>query len=95
MNKTSLNNILNVNILIPLIFTESNSLDTFYACRQVFTCFKKPCSPVFLNNYKQNKTKTLLHTFLDIAKETACEKNQRKDTLPELVLTEVFISLNK
>ena len=86
MNKTSLNNILNVNTLIPLIFTESNSLDTFYACRQVFTCFKKPCSPVFLNNYKQNKTKTLLHAFVDITKETACQKNQRKDTLPELVL---------
>ena len=72
-----------------------NCQDTFYSCRRVSTCFKKPCSPVFLNNYKQNKTKTLLHTFVDIAKETACEKNQRKDTLPELVLTEVFISLNK
>ena len=34
---------------------------------------KKRCSPVFLDNYKQNKTR-FLHTFVDIAKETAGEK---------------------
>ena len=54
-----------------------------------------PCSPVFLDNYKQNKTKKFLHTFVDIADETACEKIQRKETLLELEFLEVFVSLNK
>ena len=49
----------------------------------------------FLNNYVQNKTKKILHTFVDNAKETACEKIQRKETLLELELLEVFVSLNK
>ena len=71
-----------------------NFQDTSYACKRMSTLLKKPSSPVFLNNYVQNKTKNFLHTFADIAKETACEKNSRKETL-ELVLLEVFISLSK
>ena len=59
------------------------------------TRFKKPCSPVFLDSYKQNKTKNFPHTFVDIAKEAACEKNYRKESLLELELLEVFVSLNK
>ena len=43
--------------------------------------FQKPCSPVFLDNYEQNKPKKFLHTFVDIAKETVCEKIQREETL--------------
>ena len=50
---------------------------------------KNHVSPIFLDNYEQNKTKKLLHTFVDIAKETACEKSQRKETLLELELLEV------
>ena len=38
----------------------------------------------FLDNYIQRKTKKLLHTFADIANETACEKNQKKEALLEL-----------
>ena len=38
------------------------------------TMFKKPFSPVFLNNYQQKKTKK----YADIAKETACEKIEEK-----------------
>ena len=72
-----------------------NFQDTFYACKRVSTLFKKPSSPVFLNNYEQNKIKNFLHTFVDITYETACEKNQRKETLLELILLEVFISLSK
>ena len=34
----------------------------------------------------KKKKKKILHTFADIAKETACEKNQRKETLLELEL---------
>ena len=71
-----------------------NFEDKFCACKRVPTLFKKPCSPVFLNNYKQNKMKNFLHTFLDIPKETAYEKNLRIVTLLELVLLEVFISLD-
>ena len=58
-----------------------NFQDTLYACKQMSTRFKKPYSPVFLDNYEQNKTKKFLHTFVDIAKETACEKIQRNETL--------------
>ena len=39
-----------------------------------------------------NKTK---HAFVELAKETACEKVQIKETLFELELLEVFVSLNK
>ena len=42
-----------------------------------------------------NKTKKFLQTFVDIAKETACEKIQRKKTLLELELLEVSVSLSK
>ena len=56
---------------------------------------KKPCSPVFLDNCEQNKTKNFLHTFADIAKETAHENIERKETLLELKLLEVFVGLNK
>ena len=69
--------------------------DTFYVCRRVSTSFKEPCSPVFLNNYEQTKTKNFLHTFEDIAKDTVSEKNQREQTRLELVFLEVFSSLNK
>ena len=72
-----------------------NFQDTLYACKRVSTRFKKPCFPVFLDNFDQNKTKKCLISFVDIAKETACEKNQRKETLFELELLEVFVSLNK
>ena len=48
-----------------------------------------------LDNYKQNKTKKFLHTFEDIAKKSACEKIRRKETLLELELLEVLVSLNK
>ena len=51
----------------------SNFQDTLYACKRVSTSFKTPCSPVFLDNYEQNKTKKCLQTLVDIAKETACE----------------------
>ena len=66
-----------------------NLQDTFYPCKRVSTRFKTPRSPVFLNNYEQNKTKNFQHTFVDI------EKSQRKETVLEFVLIEVFISLNK
>ena len=56
---------------------------------------KKPYSPIFLDNCERNKTKNFFHTFVDIAKETTCEKIQRKETLLELKLLEVFVSLNK
>ena len=46
-----------------------------------------------INTNKTNKK--FLHTFVDIAKETACEKFQRKETLLELELLEVFVSLKK
>ena len=72
-----------------------NFQDTLYARKRVSKRFKKPCSPIFLDNYEQNKTKRFLHTSVDIAKETACEKIQRKETLLELELVEVFVSLNK
>ena len=71
-----------------------NFQDTLHACKHVSTCFKKTFSPIFLGNYEQNKTK-FLHTFVDIAKETACEKTPRKETLLELELLEVFVGLNK
>ena len=64
----------------------TNFQDILYESKRVSTRFKKPWSPVFLNNYQQKKTKKILHTFADIAKETACEKNQRKETLLELEL---------
>ena len=66
-----------------------NVQGTFYG---VSTPFKKPCSPVFLDIYEQNKTKLFLHTFVDIAKETACKKSHRKENLLELELLEVFVS---
>ena len=69
--------------------------DTLYACKRVSKQFKKPCSPIFLDNYEQNETKKLLHTFVDIAKEAVCEQIQTKETLLELELLEVFVSLNK
>ena len=72
-----------------------NFQDTLCAFKRVSTRFKKPCSPVFLDNYEQNKTKKFLYTFVDIAKETVFEKIQRKDTLLNLELLEVFLSLNK
>ena len=55
--------------------------DTLYELR-----FKKPCFPIFLDNYEQTKTKKLFHTFVDIPKETACEKIQGKETPLELEL---------
>ena len=72
-----------------------NFQDTLYAYKRGSTRFKKPCSPIFLDNYEQNKTKIFLHTFVDTAMETACEKIQRKETLLKLGLLEVFVSLNK
>ena len=72
-----------------------NFQDTLYACEPVSTRFKKPCFPIFLDNYEQNKTKQNLPIFVDIAEETACEKIQRKETLLELEVVEVFVSLNK
>ena len=57
--------------------------------------FIKPCSLIFLDTYEQNKTKKILHTFLDIAKEITCGKIQRKGTLLELEVLEVYVSLNK
>ena len=50
---------------------------------------------LFFFNYEQNKTKKSLHTFVDIAKESAREKIQRKEARLELELLEVFVSLNK
>ena len=55
-----------------------NFQDTLYACMRVPTRFRKPYFPVFLDKHEQNKTKQILQTFIDIAKETACEKIQRK-----------------
>ena len=66
-----------------------------HACKRVSKRFKKPFPPVFLDNYEQNKTEKFLHTLVDIAKETACEEIQRKETLLELELLEIFVSLNK
>ena len=57
----------------------TNFQDTICAYKRVTALFKKPCSPVFLNNYQQKK-------YADIVKETAYEKNQRKETLFELEL---------
>ena len=68
---------------------------TVYACQQLSTRYKKTYSPVFLDNYKQNRTKKFPHTFVDIAKDNACKKIQRKETLLELELLEVFVSLKK
>ena len=70
-----------------------NFQESLYEYKRVSTRFKKPCSPIFLDNCEQNKTKTILYTFVDIAKDTAYEKNQRKET--EVELLEVFVSLNK
>ena len=72
-----------------------NFQGTLYACKRVSTRFKKPYSPIFLDNYYQSKTKKFLHTFVEIDKETACEKIQRKEALFELELLEIFVSLNK
>ena len=49
----------------------------------------------FLITTNKRKTKKILHTFVDIAKETACEKIQKKETLLELEPLEVFVSLHK
>ena len=57
-----------------------NFRDTLYACKRVPTRFKKPCSPVFLNNYEQSKTTNFLHTFADIAEETTCENSEKKNS---------------
>ena len=46
-----------------------NFQNTLDACKQVSTRFKKTGSPIFLDNYEQNKTKKFLHTLVDIAKE--------------------------
>ena len=43
----------------------------------------------------KTKQKKILHTLVDIAKETACEEIQRKETLLELELLKVLVSLNK
>ena len=59
--------------------------------KRVSTRFKKSCSSVFLDKYEQTKTKKFLHTFIDIAQETTCEKIQRKEILLELELLEVFV----
>ena len=72
-----------------------NFQDSDYTCKRVSTRFTKPCSPVFLDNYEQNKTKKILPTFVDIAKENVREKIQRKETLLELKLLEVFVSLKQ
>ena len=57
---------------------------------------QKTMLSTFLDNYEQNKTKKkILHTFVDIAKETACEKIQRTETLLELELLQFFVSLYK
>ena len=71
-----------------------NFQDSDYTCKRVSTRFTKPCSPVFLDNYEQNKTKKILPTFVDIAKENVREI-QRKETLLELKLLEVFVSLKQ
>ena len=55
--------------------------DTLYGLR-----FKKPRSQIFLDNYEQTKTKKNFHIFVDIPRETACEKYQRKETPLELEL---------
>ena len=55
-----------------------NFQDTLYSCMRVSTRFRKPCFPVCLDKYEQKKTKQIPQTFIDIAKETACEKIQRK-----------------
>ena len=55
--------------------------DTLYGLR-----FKKPRSQIFLDNYEQTKTKKIFDIFVDIPRETVCEKNQRKETLLELEL---------
>ena len=51
-----------------------NFQDALYACKGVSKRFKKPCSPVFLENYEQNKTIKYMRTFVDIAKETRVKK---------------------
>ena len=58
-------------------------------------CCKKPCYPLFLITTNKTKHKKILHTFVDIAKETACEKIQRTETLLELELLQFFVSLYK
>ena len=55
--------------------------DTLYGLR-----FKKPRSQIFLDNYEQTKTKKIFDIFVDIPRETVCEKNQRKETPLELEL---------
>ena len=72
-----------------------NFQDALYACNQVSATFKKSCSPVSLDTYEQNKTKSFLDTLVDISKETACEEIQSKETLLELELPKVLVSLNK
>ena len=49
----------------------------------------------FLITPNKKKNKTNLHTFVDIAKETVCEKNKRKETVLQLELVEVFVRVNK
>ena len=51
----------------------SNFQNALYACKPVSTRFKEPCSPVFLDNYEKNKTKKILQTLVDVAKENMCE----------------------
>ena len=52
-----------------------NLHDIFYACKRVSTRFKKPCSPVFLDNYEKKKNKKVSAHF---CKETAREKKSEK-----------------
>ena len=51
---------------------------------------KKHILQFFLITTNKTKQKKLCTLFADIAKETACEKIQRKETLFELELLEVF-----
>ena len=36
-----------------------NFQDTLYACKRVPTRFKKPCSPIFLDNYTNKANKKI------------------------------------
>ena len=67
----------------------------FIHVRECLHVSKNHVPHFFLDNYIQRKTKKLLHTFVDIAKETACEKNKRKEAVLELELLQVFVSLSK
>ena len=70
-----------------------NFQDTLYICKRGSTRFKKQRSPIFHDNYEQNK-KSSAH-LVDIVKGTACKKVQKKEILLGLELLEVFVNLNK